>query len=296
MSELSGICPVLPVPFLPDCEIDFESLGRVTDFALRSGAAGIGILGLGSESWKFTESERARLVEAVVQRVAGAVPVVVGAGADSAQAAVQYARQAERAGASILVLTPPWSFRLSEQAILDYYRSVSDACGLPIMVQDTSSVGVNQMSVPLLARLAETVERVAYAKIEILPAGPKITALKQLTSLVLFGGNGGLNMPDALDRGVSGMMPGAELVDRFVRIWDLYREGKVAEAWKEHREILPLLALECQSAEAFVAITKQVLYVRGIIASPTVRPPASYVVDEIAARQIAALVKQLGLG
>ncbi|MEN6532819.1 MAG: dihydrodipicolinate synthase family protein [Bryobacteraceae bacterium] len=293
MPELRGICPVLPVPFLLNCEIDFASFDRVVDFALGAGVSALAVLGLGSESWKFTEAERGLIVEAIVRRVAGTVPVVAGVGAESARCAIQHAQQAERAGASILMVTPPLNFRLSEDAILDYYRAISDACELPIMIQDTSSVGVNQMPVGLIMRLATEIKNIKYAKIETLPAGPKISLLREQTGLVLFGGNGALNMLDALERGASGMMPGAEIADRFVEIWRLYCDGQVVEAAAAHKEILPLLALESQGAEAFVAIVKQVLYLRGVIASPMVRPPASYVVDNIAARQIAALVGEL---
>ena len=292
MRELSGICPVLPVPFLPDCEIDFASLDRIAGFALESGATGLAILGLASECWKLTERERDCLIRAMVRR-AGPVPVVAGVSAESCQAAAYQARQAAAAGASILMATPPLCFRLGDHAILDYYRAISEACGLPIMLQDTSSVGVNQMSVPLLAQLAEEVPRVQYAKVETAPAGPKITALQQRTRLALFSGNGALNILDALERGVSGVMPGVDLVDRMVRIWRFFRKGRPELAAAEHRRILPLLALECQSTETFVALTKRVLYLRRLVATPLVRPPASYVVDEIAATQIAALTDEL---
>jgi 2-keto-3-deoxy-L-arabinonate dehydratase len=293
MKELRGICPVLPVPFLSECEIDFASFEHAAAFALSAGVSALAVLGLGSESWKLTESERGLIVEAAVRHSAGAVPVVAGIGAESAHCAVQHAQQACRAGASIMMVTPPLNFRLSEDAIFDYYRAISDSCEASIMIQDTSSVGVNQMSAALIARMADAIANVRYAKIETVPAGPKISLLKKQTELILFGGNGALNMFDALDRGASGMMPGAEIVDRFVRIWCLYRDGQVAEAAAAHRAILPLLVLEGQGAEAFVAIAKQVLYLRGLITSPMVRRPASYVVDNIAARQIAALLSEL---
>jgi dihydrodipicolinate synthase/N-acetylneuraminate lyase len=293
--ELAGINPVLPVPFSDSDEIDFAGLAAVTADAIEAGADGLAILGVASEYWKFTESERRRLIAAVVESAAGKVPVVAGAGAESARAAVQYARQAEAAGASALMVLPPLLFRLPEQAIVDYYRAISDNCGLPIMVQDTSAVGCNQMTPALVARLGEEVERVRYAKIETTAPGQKMTALEAAGDLILFSGNGGLNLFDALERGVAGVMPGADLTAWFVRIWRLYKEDRAPEAAAEHREILPLLALECQSAEAFIAIVKQVLFLRGLIASPAVRGPAGYQIDEVTARQVAAWVRSLGL-
>ena len=293
MQSLTGICPVLPTPFLATCEIDFASFRRIAAFAIEAGASALATLGVASENWKLTEAERGTVVETLVRAVDGAVPVVAGAGGDSTQVAVHHSRIARDAGASVLMVMPPLPFRVSEQAIVDYYRAISDACDLPIMIQDTSAMGVNQMSVSLLERLAREVDHVVYAKVETLPAGPKITALESCAGLKLFSGNGALNIFDALDRGVSGVMPGADLTDWFVRIWRLYHEGRLAEAAAVHRVILPLLTLECQSAEAFAAITKQLLYLRGLITEPVVRPPAGYQVDEIAARQIAAWAREL---
>lgn len=291
--EIGGICPVLPIPFSESDEIDFAGLYRIAADALAAGASGLAILGVASECWKFTEAERCRLITAVVECAAGRVPVIAGAGGESARAAVQYGRQAEAAGASALMVLPPLLFRLGEEAMVDYYRAISDHCGLPIMIQDTAAVGPNQMTAALLARLGAEVERVRYAKVETTAPGQKITALKDSSDLVLFSGNGALNIFDALDRGVAGVMPGADLTAWFVRIRRLYNEGRRSEAARVHRSILPLLALECQSAEAFVAIVKQVLHLRGVIGSPAVRPPAGYQIDEITARQVAALVAAL---
>jgi 4-hydroxy-tetrahydrodipicolinate synthase len=293
MPALKGICPVLPTPFLSNCEIDFSSLRRLTAFVRRAGASGVATLGVASEYWKLTEAERTQLVEAVAEAAEGAVPVVAGAGGDSVHVAVHHARLVQRAGASILMVMPPLPFRLAAQAVVDYYRAISDACGLPIIVQDTSAMGVNQMSVALLERLAREVPRVQYAKVETTPAGPKITALRPCAGLTLLSGNGAINILDALDRGVDGVMPGADLTEWFVRIWEHFQSGRLEEAMAAHRRILPLLALECQSAEAFAAITKQVLFVKGLIATPAVRPPAGYQVDELTARQVSAWAREL---
>jgi len=71
-----GFIPVMLTPFTSTGAVDFDALSRLTDFYLQAGAAGLFANCLSSEMFELTESERLRVIEHVVNRVAGAVPVV----------------------------------------------------------------------------------------------------------------------------------------------------------------------------------------------------------------------------
>src|SRR3954470_8189 len=91
---LQGVVPILVTPFDEAGRIDVDSLQQLIDFNIAAGVHGLGVA-LGSEIFKFNESERDLLASAVVGHVAGRVPVVINTGASGTDLAVQYSRSAE---------------------------------------------------------------------------------------------------------------------------------------------------------------------------------------------------------
>ena len=60
-------------------------------------------------------------------------------------------------GAAMVMIMPPYhgaTFRVGEPAIYEFYRVVSDAIGIPIMIQDAPAAGT-PLSAPFLARMAK---------------------------------------------------------------------------------------------------------------------------------------------
>ncbi|MGH9455017.1 MAG: dihydrodipicolinate synthase family protein, partial [Terriglobia bacterium] len=80
--NFQGVFSVLPTPFLTNGEIDFVSLRKVVDLYINAGVNGLTALGVTSEVARLTERERFEVLDAVMDRVKGRVPVVVGSTAD----------------------------------------------------------------------------------------------------------------------------------------------------------------------------------------------------------------------
>ena len=60
----------------------------------------------------------------------------------------------------MVMVMPPYhgaTIRVPETAILDFFRGVSDAISIPIMIQDAPVAGT-PLSVPFLARMAREIE------------------------------------------------------------------------------------------------------------------------------------------
>ena len=76
-----GVFVIAPTPFLPDGALDLASTDRMTDAFIAAGASGMTILGVMGEAPKLTEAESLSFVDRVLKRVAGRIPVVVGASA-----------------------------------------------------------------------------------------------------------------------------------------------------------------------------------------------------------------------
>ena len=165
--RLEGVFPILVTPFDGTGRIDEDSLARLVEFNLAAGVHGVGVA-IGSEMFKLSEAERALVTRRVIETVKKRVPVVINTGAGGTDLAVTYSRSAEEAGADALMIMPPAFMPAGPAEVLDYFRAISAAVGIPIFLQDTPAAPIPP---GLARRIAEECERVRYIKVETLAGG-----------------------------------------------------------------------------------------------------------------------------
>jgi 4-hydroxy-tetrahydrodipicolinate synthase len=288
-APFSGIYPIANTPFHPDGSVDFESQDRLVDHLLEQGAHGLGLFGNASEGYTLSSAERIALMRRIAKRVNGRVPLVASSGHTGTDAAVELSRELQDLGADCLMVLPPYFLKTDGEGLMHYFRAISDAVSIPIMVQDAPLMTQVAMPPALLARMGREIERVRYVKVEAPPTAPKITALSKLAgdALSLFGG---LNCQFFIEewlRGARGQMPGSDRTRDLVEIWELLEKGDLPGAWAQFTRILPLLRFELQPGLG-VSAQKHNLVAAGVIASARVRHPTAELEPESLA-ELAAL-------
>jgi len=275
-SALTGIFPIAPTPFTDDGELDLASQRRVLDCMIDQGVDGICILANYSEQFLLADRERETLLDVCLAHVNGRVPVIVTCSHFSTRIAADRARAAAAAGASMLMLMPPYhgtGLRADDEGVIEHFAAVANAANLPIMVQDAPLSGV-QLSVPLLARLARDVSHVRYFKIEVAGAAAKLRALIDAGGDAIagpFDGEESITLMADLDAGATGTMPSALLPDLIRTVVVHFREGRRVEAEAAYARILPLINYE--NRQCGLRATKTVMKEGGVIASDAVRHP-----------------------
>ncbi len=136
MAVLGGVFSVLPTPFAPSGDIDPESLERVVDLFIADGVNGFTALGVTSEVARLTDSERDHVLDTVMARVNGRVPVVAGTTAEGLRTCIDYTRRAKAAGASAVMISPPRMPKINSDAVARHFAEVASAVDTPIIVQD----------------------------------------------------------------------------------------------------------------------------------------------------------------
>ena len=76
-SALHGYVPILATPFDAGQDVDVASLRRLIDHLVDCGTDGLVTLANASEGYLLSAEERRQVADAVLERVAGRVPVVV---------------------------------------------------------------------------------------------------------------------------------------------------------------------------------------------------------------------------
>lgn len=293
MTTLHGVLPVLHMPYHDDWTIDFDTLGAELEFAFARGADGI-VFALASELFRLTSDERRNVAEFLVKSAQSRGSVVISVGAESAYAAARFARHATEIGATALMAAPPFNTRAGEEALRGYYRTILEAADLPLVVQDASAyVGAPLTTAFQHSLYAEFGPRVAF-KPEANPVGPVISQLNALSGgqARIFEGSGGAMLAENYRRGISGTMPGADLLDAIVALW------RALEARDEDRiyALSPLIgAIQALGVglDGYLTIEKHLLKRRGIFRNTLVRGPVGFTLDAPATAEVDRLYDRL---
>jgi 4-hydroxy-tetrahydrodipicolinate synthase len=234
-----------------DGRVDVERLGRLLSRLRDAEVDCIGLLGSTGTYAYLARAERRRAIEAAVECLGGHVPLLVGVGALRTDEAEALARDAEAAGANGLLLAPVSYTPLLAEEVLQHFRSVARASGLPVCIYNNPSTTHFTFDVALVSRLAETPGIVALKN----PAGPRVEVAAEIDAFrsrlpggFSIGYSADWNCAAALLAGaaawysvVAGLLPGPALkltraaeagdrheVDRldgaFRPLWDMFRE------------------------------------------------------------------------
>jgi len=271
-----GVYSIIPTAFTDSGDFDPTSQHHVVDLFMRSGVNGLTALGVTGEVARLEEHERAAVLQNVLDRVGGRVPVVAGTSAEGTRTCISYSRQAKQLGASAVMVSPPRMPKLNSAAVVNHYKALADAVDLPIVVQDYPPITGFAMEPALLARIAKEIPSARTIKLDDPPTPFKTARILEAsagTSVQIFGGLGGVFLLEELIAGATGAMTGFAFPEILVRIMKHWRAGEHDAASDVFYRAVPLMRFEFQEGIG-MAIRKEVLRRRGALASAATRAPA----------------------
>lgn len=274
-----GVYIIAATPFHDDDSIDFDSIDRLTDFYLDKGVSGITILGMMGEAQKLSPDESASVMNRVINRIDGRIPVVVGVSNPDMEKLVTLSEAAIDAGAAGVMIAPNVSHDCDE-AIFNYYMTVDKALKskIPIIYQDFPLVTKAPVSVDCLMRIVREIPQVVMLKHEDWPGLGKLSELRAkseangLRRISILCGNGGLYLPQELARGADGAMTGFAYPEMLVGVCEKFAAGDQDGAEDLFDLYLPVIKHEQQPGYG-LAVRKETLHRRGAISSSKVRSP-----------------------
>ncbi|WP_017773568.1 dihydrodipicolinate synthase family protein [Paraburkholderia kururiensis] len=275
-----GVFPIAVTPFTEDGQLDLASTDRMVDFYLECGANGLTILGILGEATKLTADESHAFAARVLARVAGRVPVVVGASAPGFAPMRELATSVMGMGASGVMVAPAPTLRTDEQ-IVAYFDMVAATLGerCPWVLQDHPvSTGVH-MAPSVILRILGNAPTCVMLKHEDIPGLSKLSAIRAASEQgtvrrvsILTGNGGGLFLPEELTRGADGAMTGFAYPEMMVEVCKAHAAGNVERAHDVFDAYLPLARYE-QQPNIGLAVRKYLMAKRGVIASAALRKP-----------------------
>ena len=269
--EFEGSYTVMVTPFTDDgSAVDTAALERFVDWQIAEGVPGLIPLGSTGEFLSVTEDERREVVETVVGQSRGRIPVVAGTADEWTPRAVAFSRDAERMGASGVMVVPPYYSSPTEDELFEHYRRIAEAISIPVMVYNNPNTSNVDLLPEFVARLAE-IDNVSCIK-ESSGDIARVDAILRLAPgrITVFAG---YHACDSIRLGAKGWVSVCgNIVPRLsADVYDLPAKRGDPEAGRAtYHRLLPLL--DAISGDLYVSATKAAMEIVGMPVGPP-RPP-----------------------
>ena len=152
-TALRGSLPALVTPFSGG-EVDFYTLKALVDWQIDQGSHGLVPVGTTGESPTLSHKEHDAVVAAVIDRAAGRVPVIAGAGSNNTAETVKLVREARAAGADAALVVTPYYNKPTQEGLKAHFLAAAD-CGLPIVIYNIPGRSVVDMTPETMGQLAQ---------------------------------------------------------------------------------------------------------------------------------------------
>ena len=274
-----GVWGVLATPFRgAGLDVDTDGLARLAGHAEAAGVTGLTVLGVFGEAARLAAAERRTVLATVVGSVG--VPLVVGATSLDTAPLLDEVRLVQQVTGDRLAAVMVQVHSPSAELVRAHLQAVHDATGAAVVVQDYPVASGVRIGTAELVRALTGLPFVAAVKAESPPTAAAVAALTGALDVPVFGGLGGLGLLDELAVGAAGAMTGFSFPEGLVACVRAWQDGGFPAAREAFLPYLPLIAFEQQPGIG-LAIRKECLRRRGLLAEAGVRPPAPPLPDSL---------------
>jgi 4-hydroxy-tetrahydrodipicolinate synthase len=152
---IAGSIVALVTPMLEDGRLDWESLDSLLDFHLANGTNAIIAVGTTGESATLDPSEHCQVIERIVKRVNGAIPVVAGTGANSTTEAIELTKAAKNIGADACLLVSPYYNKPTQEGLYQHHKKIAEAVEIDQILYNVPGRTAVDMLNETVVRLAD---------------------------------------------------------------------------------------------------------------------------------------------
>lgn len=277
-----GIFPAFYACYDDNGEISGERTEALTRFFVQKGVKGVYVGGSSGECIYQSVADRKKTLEHVVKAAEGRLTIIAHVACNNTADSQELAAHAESLGVDAIAAIPPIYFHLPEYAIAEYWNDISAAApNTDFVIYNIPQLAGVSLTMPLFKKMLEN-PRVKAVKNSSMPVqdiqmfkmeggddfvvfnGPD----EQLVSGLAMGAQGGIG-------GTYGVMP-----ELYLRIMDLMKEGKVAEAREIQYDADKIIYAMCACHGNLYAVIKEILRIRENINIGGVRKPLAALIPE----------------
>ncbi len=237
---MEGSFVALVTPFRGDGNVDYDRLAELVEFQISSGTHGLVPCGCTGEAATLDHEEQKSIMSFVVEKAAGRVPVVPGAGSNSTREAIELTKHAASAGADGVLLISPYYNKPTQAGIVAHYKAIAETVDLPLMLYNvpsrTGGPGIKPETVAELAAVPTIVAiKEAGGSVD------RVSAIRSLCDITVLSGDDSLTVP-MMAVGARGVVSVAANVvpAKVAEMVRAHLNGDFGLAEQRHYEMMPL--------------------------------------------------------
>ncbi|OQK18169.1 4-hydroxy-tetrahydrodipicolinate synthase [Methyloprofundus sedimenti] len=150
-----GSIVALVTPMFDNGDVDKHSLKKLVEFHIEQDTDAIVAMGTTGESATLNDHEHMDVVKAVVDYVAGRIPVIAGTGANSTSEAITLTRAAKQVGADACLLVTPYYNKPTQEGLYLHYKAIAEAVDIPQILYNVPGRTACDMLPETIGRLAK---------------------------------------------------------------------------------------------------------------------------------------------
>ena len=255
------VLTAMVTPFNEDGSINCEAAADFAEWLLANGSDGLVVEGSTGEAATMFMDEKIAVLKAVVERVNGRAPVIVGAGTNCTASTLELINAVEACGVDGLLVVGPYYNKPTQEGYYQHFAAVAKSTSLPIIVYTVPGRTGSNIEPKTIARLASEFPNIVAVK----EAAGNVAQTAELfrvlpENVTIYSGDDGLVLPfmSVGARGVISVLAniGGQMLQD---VMQLYSEGKVAEAAELNKKLVPLansMFIESNPIPVKYAVTK----------------------------------------
>lgn len=248
-------------PFNADGSVNCEAAADFAEWLLNNGSDGLVVEGSTGEAATMYMDEKIAVLQAVVNRVNGKAPIIVGAGTNCTASTIELVKAVEACGVDGLLIVGPYYNKPTQEGYYQHFAAVAKSTELPIIVYNVPGRTGSNIEPKTIARLAAEFPNIVAVK----EAAGSVAQTAELYRVLpervtIYSGDDGLVLPfmSVGARGVISVLAniGGQLLQD---VMQAYSEGKVAEVAELNKKLVPLagsMFIESNPIPVKYAVTK----------------------------------------
>lgn len=238
---ISGVMTALVTPFKTNGELDVEAMDQLVDFQIEHGVDALVPMGTTGECPTVSHEENMDIIERVIRRADGKLPVIAGTGSNSTDEAIRMTKIAKSLGAYASLQVAPYYNKPTQEGLYRHFTTIADAVDMPMVIYNIKGrTGVN-IETPTLMRIAEHPNAIAVKEasgdlgqmMDVIDSKPK--------DFVVLSGDDNMAVPLTLMGGAGVISVASNIIPRYMcEMIGAARKGNVEKARTMHFELLPL--------------------------------------------------------
>ena len=256
-----GSYVALVTPF-KDGEVDLERLGALVDYHIEAGTDGLVPCGTTGESATLSHKEHELVIEFVIEKAAGRIPVLAGTGSNSTSEAVSLTKSAQAAGADGALVITPYYNKPPQDGLYSHFAAIAEECDIPIVLYNVPGRTGIDLLPGTIGRLA-TIENVVAVK-EASGSIDRTVEILAECDITVLSGDDSLTL-SLMAVGARGVISVAANVapSQMAELVQLAASGDFASAGHPHHQLYPLM--KALFVETSPIPVKACLEMRGLI-------------------------------